>query len=375
MSCNGLDLRRCLGSHPANRAALRVGLLTNQTGVDGGGKRTADVLATELPNAIPGARLLTLFSPEHGILGTEDREGIGGSIDAATRLPVISLYGDKPDDRRPKLEDLRRLDAVVIDLQDAGVRFYTYETVVGYFLEAAAKAGTPVILLDRPALISGVQTGGPVSDAGTESYINYMREPVEHGMTLGELALFINGERHLGTKLTVVPMQGWQRGLWFDQTGVPWVNPSPNLRNENAAALYPGLALLETANLSVGRGTDAPFEQIGAAWIASMPEAERLAASLTARKITGVQFAATSFTPAKAVSIRRAADLWCAPDCDGPAAAGRARARRRTAVCFARAVLHRISVGQGVTHPEQSGHIGPDFGRQRSARDCGWMGG
>ena len=280
---------------------LRLGLLTNNTGLDSGGRRTIDILSADLTRTVPEAKLTALFSPEHGIAGAEDREGIGNAVDTATRVPVISLYGSRPEDRRPKIADLEKLDVIAIDLQDAGERFYTYETVVGYFLEAAGKAANKpaVILLDRPALISGVVVNGPISDAGTESYINYMAEPTQHGMTLGEFARFVNGERHLGANLTVIAMTGYQRGLWYDQTALPWVNPSPNLRNMQAATLYPGLAFLEFTNVSVGRGTDKPFEQMGAAWIASDAEAQRLAAALNARKLTGIEVTATSFTPEK----------------------------------------------------------------------------
>ncbi len=280
---------------------LRIGLLTNNTGVDLHGRRTIDILAKDLPKTLPDARLTTLFSPEHGIAGAEDKEGISNAVDGPTKLPILSLYGSKPEDHRPKVADLEKLDAILIDLQDAGERFYTYETVVGYFLEAVAKAANhpQVIVLDRPALISGVVVNGPTSDVGTESYINYMSEPTHHGMTLGEFARFVNGERHLGANLAVVPVSGYQRGLWYDQTGLPWVNPSPNLRTMEAATLYPGLALLEFTNISVGRGTEKPFEQIGAAWIASDADAQQLAATLNARKLTGIEIAATSFTPAK----------------------------------------------------------------------------
>jgi len=278
---------------------LRLGLLTNQTGLTSDGKRTLDILFNDAPKAVHGLRLTTLFSPEHGIFGTEDKEGIGNTTEPATHLPVISLYGVKPEDRRPRIEDLKKLDAVIVDLQDAGVRFYTYETVVGYFIEAAAKAGIDVIILDRPALASGVQVAGPVSDVVKESYTDYMQEPVQHGMTLGELARFINGEQHLNARITVVPMKGWQRGLWFDQTGLPWINPSPNLRSMDAAALYPGVALLETTNVSVGRGTETPFEHVGAAWITSDVEAQKLADTLNDRKLPTVHFEPTSFTPEK----------------------------------------------------------------------------
>ncbi len=293
------NFRALLALQAKGAAHVRLGLLTNQTGLDSKGRRTIDILAERHGKGSPSLELTTLFSPEHGILGVEDKTGITNTVDTATKLPVISLYGSKPEDRRPKAEDLQRLDAVLIDLQDAGARFYTYETVVGYFLEAAAKTGTPVIVLDRPALTSGVQVGGPVSDPGTESYIDYMQEPMTLGLTLGELAGFFNGERHLGARLTVVPMRNWERGLWFDQTGVPWVNPSPNLRTMNAAALYPGIAFAEYTNLSIGRGSDAPLEQIGASWIASDAEAQKLADTLNARKLTGITFAPVSFTPAK----------------------------------------------------------------------------
>jgi len=265
---------------------LRIGLLTNQTGLDGQGRRTIDVL-----KAAPGVELTTLFSPEHGIAGAKDSMDLHNGIDAASGLPVISLYGPKDADKRPRAEDLAKLDAVVVDLQDAGVRFYTYETVMGYFLEAAAKAGTQVFVLDRPDMVGGELVQGPVSDAGKESYTNYRPEPVRQGMTLGELAKFDNGEGRLGAKLTVVPMQGWRRAEYFDATGLTWVNPSPNLRSIAAAALYPGIGLMDYANLSVGRGTDAPFEHIGAAYI----NGPMLAGYLTARRIPGVQFAATKF--------------------------------------------------------------------------------
>ncbi len=265
---------------------LRIGLLTNQTGLDAQGRRTIDVL-----KSAPGIELTTLFSPEHGISGARDSMDLHNSTDAATGLPILSLYGSKDSDKRPKPEDLAKLDAIVIDLQDAGVRFYTYESVMGYFLEAAAKTGTHVFILDRPDLIGGELVQGPVSDVGKESYTNYRPEPIRHGMTLGELAQFDNSQAHLNAKLTVVPMQGWHRSDYFDETGLKWVNPSPNLRSIAAAALYPGVGLMDYANVSVGRGTDTPFEHIGAAYI----NGDALAAYLTARTIPGVRFSATKF--------------------------------------------------------------------------------
>jgi uncharacterized protein YbbC (DUF1343 family) len=191
---------------------------------------------------------------------------------------------------------LKQLDAIVFDIQDAGVRFYTYETTLGYFLEAAAKAGIALIVLDRPNPITGAFVQGPVSDAGHENFTDYWAVPVRHGMTMGELAKMFNAERNINAKLTVVPMQGWQRGDWFDSTGIEWINPSPNLRSVTEAALYPGVALVEGTNVSVGRGTETPFELLGAPWIKS----RELSAYLNARGIAGVRFVPVSFTPTSA---------------------------------------------------------------------------
>lgn len=274
---------------------LRMGLLTNQTGVDAEGRRTIDVLLHDAAAAAPGLTLTTLFSPEHGIGGNWDQPGVPNSTDAATGLPVISLYGATDAARRPSPEAMQKLDAVVIDLQDAGVRYYTYDAVVRYFLEAAAKTGTEIVVLDRPNPINGAFVQGPVSDAGSESYVNSMNIPVRHGMTLGELARYDNQQLHLHAPLTVIAMKGWQRGDWFDSTGLTWVNPSPNLRDLEEATLYPALGLVETTNLSVGRGTDTPFEQIGAPWI----DGRALAAYLNRRDLPGVRFYPVTFTPEK----------------------------------------------------------------------------
>ncbi len=274
---------------------LRLGLLTNQTGLDRAGHRTIDVLAVQAAKAVPGLELLTLFSPEHGIAGVKDSTDVANSVDAATRLPVVSLYGAKDADRRPKMEDLAKLDAVVIDLQDAGVRFYTYEAVTGYFVEACAKAGVELVVLDRPALIGGMAVQGPVSDAGVESYTDYMPMPVRNGMTLGELARYVNGEKKLGPKLTVVPMEGWRRAEFFDDTGLPWVNPSPNLRSEMAAVLYPGVGMVEQTNVSVGRGTETPFEVLGAPWV----DGAELEGFLEGRRIPGMLFEKAKFVVAE----------------------------------------------------------------------------
>jgi uncharacterized protein YbbC (DUF1343 family) len=268
----------------------KIGLLTNQTGVDAEGRRTIDVLAHA-----PGLELAAIFSPEHGVTGALDTDKIGNARDAATGVPVYSVYGAGDAAKRPPVEVMRGLDAVLIDLQDAGARFYTYETTVGYFLEAAAQAGTEIIVLDRPNPITGSMVQGPLSVMGKEPlFTNYFPMPVRHGMTLGELAQMFNGERKIGARLRVVAMQNWMRGDWYDSTGLAWISPSPNLRSLTEATLYPGVALVEGTNVSVGRGTDTPFELVGAPWI----RGRELAAYLNGRRIGGVRFVPVSFTPA-----------------------------------------------------------------------------
>ncbi len=275
--------------HPARGGDPRsIGLLTNHTGLDSEGRRTIDLLAN-----VPGISLDAIFSPEHGVAGTLDTTDVKNAKDAATGLAVYSVYGAGDAARRPPLDVLKRLDAVVIDLADAGTRFYTYETTTGYFLEAAAKTGIEVIILDRPNPITGSFVQGPVSDEGRENFTNYFPEPPRHGMTLGELARMFNAERHIGARLNVVAMEGWQPGDWFDSTAVPWVNPSPNLRDLNEATLYPGVGLIEGTNVSVGRGTDTPFEVLGAPWMKS----RELAAYLNGRGIQSVRFVPIVFTP------------------------------------------------------------------------------
>jgi len=269
-------------------AKKRVGILTNQTGIDSDGQRTIDVLAHAA-----GISLEMIFSPEHGVTGTLDTTDIANSKDAATGIAVYNVYGAKDADRRPSVDVLKTLDAVLIDIQDAGVPFYTYETSLGYFLEAAAKAGIEVVVLDRPNPITGSFVQGPVSDPGRESFVRYHAVPVRHGMTMGELAQMFNGERQLGARLKVISMEGWMRGDWFDSTGVTWVNPSPNLRSLTAATLYPGVGLIEGTNVSVGRGTDTPFELLGAPWI----HGHELADYLNSRNIAGVRFVPVTFTP------------------------------------------------------------------------------
>jgi uncharacterized protein YbbC (DUF1343 family)/CubicO group peptidase (beta-lactamase class C family) len=287
---HGFDVLKAAGS--SSDARKRIGLVTNQTGIDSQGLRTIDVLASA-----PGVSLEAIFSPEHGVTGTLDTTGINNSVDAATGVPVYSVYGGTDAARRPPPDVMKTLDAVVFDIQDAGARFYTYETTLGYFLEGAAKAGIELIVLDRPDPVTGSFVQGPVSDAGQENFTDYWTVPVRPGMTMGELAKMFNAERNINAKLTVVPMEGWQRGDWFDSTGLGWVNPSPNLRSVTEAALYPGVAIIEGTNVSVGRGTDTPFELLGAPWMKS----RELAAYLNARGIAGVRFVPVTFTPTASV--------------------------------------------------------------------------
>lgn len=271
---------------------VRVGLVTNQTGIDSIGRRTIDVLAHA-----PGIKLAAIFSPEHGIAGNMDTTAIGDSMDAATGVPVYSVYGDSDARRRPPLSSLAGIDAIIYDIQDVGVRFYTYESTLGYFLEAASKADKRIFVLDRPNPIGGAFMQGPVADPGASSFTSYWRTPVRHGMTIGELAKMFNAERSIGARLTVIPMEGWQRGDWFDSTGELWTNPSPNMRSVTEAILYPGIGMIETTNISVGRGTDTPFEVVGAPWIVP----EELARYLNARDISGARFIPVDFTPASSI--------------------------------------------------------------------------
>jgi uncharacterized protein YbbC (DUF1343 family)/CubicO group peptidase (beta-lactamase class C family) len=272
-------------------ARMRVALLTNHTGLTRDGRSTIDVLNSERAK-VAGVTLLRLFSPEHGIRGLLD-EKVSDSVDEKTGLQVRSLYGDTPESRRPRPEDLAGLDAVVVDLQDAGCRFYTYLASMGAILEEAAKAKVKVFVLDRPNPIRADVWEGPPADDDALSFVAYHTTPIRTGMTIGELAALYNAEKKLGADLTIVKMTGYARDLWYDETGLLWVNPSPNLRSVTQTALYPGIGLLETTNLSVGRGTDSPFEVFGAPWM----DGPRVAATLNARGIAGVRFTPVSFKP------------------------------------------------------------------------------
>lgn len=280
----GIDVLRAQRFAPLK--GMRVGLLTNHTGRTRDGQATIDALAA----AEPDVRLVALFSPEHGIRGLLDAN-VPSTKDEKTGLPIHSLYGDT---RRPSAAMLDGLDAIVIDLQDVGARFYTYMTSLAYVLEEAAPRKIKVFVLDRPNPIGGVSIEGPALDEDQASFVGYFPAmPTRHGMTLGEIARLFNAEKKIGADLTVVAMRNWRRDAWFDETGLPWIGPSPNMRNLYAATLYTGLASFESTNISVGRGTDTPFEHVGAPWI----DGVRLAEALNARGLAGVRFYPVHFTP------------------------------------------------------------------------------
>ncbi len=264
---------------------LKIGLVTNQTGRNLAGKPTIDVLK-EAKNV----RLVALFSPEHGIRGELDVEKISDSVDEKTGLPIYSLYGET---RRPKPEQLKDLDALVYDIQDIGARFYTYTATLRNVMEEAAKLGKPIFVLDRPNPINGVDVEGSLADEDKLSFIAAHTIPVRYGLTIGELGMMMNTERKIGADLRIIKMENWSRAQWFDETSQVWINPSPNMRSLTQATLYPGIGLLETTNVSVGRGTDTPFEIVGAPWI----DAQKLASYLNSRNLAGVRFVPIKFKP------------------------------------------------------------------------------
>jgi uncharacterized protein YbbC (DUF1343 family) len=280
-------------------AGKRIGLITNQTGRDRAGHSTIDLLAHA-----PGLKLVALFSPEHGIRGTED-DRVPSSTDAQTGLPTYSLYGETT---RPTDAMLAGIDALVFDIQDAGVRFFTYITTMGYAMEAAARHHIAFYVLDRPDPLGGNKVSGPMSlDRDKLSFVDYFPMPIQPGMTLGEMAQMFNAENHIGCDLHVIAMKNWDRSQWFDETGLPWVNPSPNLRSFTEELLYPGIEILQAGGVSVGRGTDKPFEQFGAPWI----HAADLVAELNRRGIPGVRFSPARFTPQSG--------LYAGQPCEGAA--------------------------------------------------------
>ena len=280
---SGLDVLRAQEFAPFK--GKRVGLVTNHTGRARDGATAIDLFF----NA-KDVKLVALFSPEHGIRGILDAN-VPAEVDEKTKLPIQSLYGET---RRPTAEMLKDLDAIVVDLQDVGARIYTYMTTMAYVMEEAAKVKLPVYVLDRPNPVNGWQIEGPALDKEQQSFVGYfLPMPIRHGMTMGELAKLFNAENKIGADLTVIAMKNWKRDQWFDETGLPWISPSPNMRNMNEATLYTGVGAIEYTNISVGRGTDTPFEHIGAPWI----DGVQLSDVLNARNIPGVRFYPVRFTP------------------------------------------------------------------------------
>ncbi len=280
---SGLDvLRRDRFSALKGR---KIGLITNQTGIASDWSSEVALLhqAKEL-------ELKVLFSPEHGFQGKLDQSNIGNTRDEATGLPVFSLYGET---RTPTAESLAGLDTIVFDIHDIGARFYTYPATMANAMQAAAKHGLKLVVLDRPNPINGVDVEGPILEEGKQSFVGFHTLPVRHGMTVGELALMYREEKKLTVDLEVIKCEGWKRADYFDATGLPWINPSPNMRNLSEALLYPGIGLVEYTNVSVGRGTDRPFELFGAPWL----DAVKFAESLNAAKLGGVRFIPVKFTP------------------------------------------------------------------------------
>ncbi len=305
---NGIDVLKRDGF--TQLKGKKVALITNHTGRDREGNSTIDLLF----NA-PGVNLTILFGPEHGIRGEVD-EKVGDSVDQKTGLKVYSLYPEIPkrpagmneaaytklamESRKPRQDLLRQVDVVVFDIQDIGCRFYTYVSTMGGAMDAAARAGVEIMVLDRVNPIGGRIVEGPVQTR-FQSFIGYHTLPVRHGMTVGELTRMFNEELGYKSKLAVVPVENWTRGMWFDETKLPWINPSPNIRKLDQAALYPGVGLVEFNPVSVGRGTDMPFEVVGAPWI----DGALLAKELTALNLAGVKFVATSFTPTSSVHAKK----------------------------------------------------------------------
>ena len=282
----GIDVWSERGFAPL--AGKRIGLISNLTGRNSRGELTAYVLQME-----PSVDLVAIFSPEHGFSGIEEGS-VESTSDSASGLPVHSLYGDT---RRPTSQMLDGLDALVFDIQDIGTRFYTYATTMAYAMEQAAAYDLSFVVLDRPNPIAGAHVQGPLLDASELSFVGYAPIPIRHGMTIGELARYFNQESGIGADLTVIEIAGWRRTDWYDATGLQWTNPSPNIRNLVQATLYPAIGPLETTNVSVGRGTEEPFEWFGAPWI----DAQRLAEALNAAALPGVRFMPHDRTPSTSV--------------------------------------------------------------------------
>lgn len=266
-------------------AGARVALISNHTGLDRDGHSTIRLL-----HDARNVALVRIFSPEHGLEGKLDIPLIDDGTDGTTGIPVFSLYGET---RTPTAAMLDGIDTIVFDIQDIGTRFYTYISTMGNAMLAAAEHDIRFVVLDRPNPINGIDVAGPVLDDGLQSFVGFHTIPIRHGMTVGELALLFDRELALNLDLHVVRVEGWRRTQFYDDTGLAWINPSPNMRSLRAALLYPGIGLLETTNISVGRGTDTPFELLGAPWI----DGQSFAASLNALPLDGIAFAAAEFTP------------------------------------------------------------------------------
>ena len=313
-SSNGANMQRARHSRHAARvrvgldvleaerfAPLRgkhVGVITNHTGLDAQGRTTIDALTHA-----PGVQVIALFTPEHGLGGNKD-ENVSSAKDPVSGLPVYSLYGET---RRPTDEMLAGIDALVFDVQDAGVRFYTYTATMAYCMEEAAKRKIAFFVLDRPDPIGGEIVEGPMLDADKTSFTAYFRLPVRYGLTIGELAQLFNEENHIQCDLHVIAMKNWRRNLFYEETGLRWLPPSPNLRTLKGSVLYPGLEILQNGGVSVGRGTEAPFEEFGAPWM----HGEDVEGRLNERHIAGVRFVAADFIPV--------AGLYAAERCGGVA--------------------------------------------------------
>jgi uncharacterized protein YbbC (DUF1343 family) len=261
-----------------------IGLITNHTGIDAQGRSNVDLLTHAA-----GVTVVALFSPEHGLAGRND-EKVASSKDPSTGLPVYSLYGDT---QRPTDAMLEGIDALVFDVQDAGVRFYTYTATMGYCMEEAAKHKIAFYVLDRPNPLGGEIVEGPMLDADKTSFTAYYPLPVRYGLTIGELAQFFNAESNIHCDLHVIAMKNWHRNYFFESTGNRWIPPSPNLKTIKGSILYPGLEILQNAGVSVGRGTEAPFEEFGAPWL----DGETVANALNDKHLAGVHFAAQPFIP------------------------------------------------------------------------------
>ncbi len=341
----GLPLARATSKHSGHAARVQtgldvleaqkfaplrgkhIGIITNHTGRDSQERSTVDVLSHAT-----GVQIVAMFSPEHGLAGRND-EKIASTKDPSTGLPVYSLYGET---LRPTDEMLAGIDALVFDVQDAGVRFYTYTATMAYCMEEAAKRNIAFFVLDRPNPLGGQIVEGPMLDADKTNFVGYFPLPVRYGLTIGELAQFFNAENHIGADLHVIAMKNWHRNYFFESTGIKWIPPSPNLRTTKGSILYPGIEILQNAGVSVGRGTEAPFEEFGAPWL----NGDDVAAALNERHLPGVHFAAKPFIPI--------AGLYAGQRCGGVAI----RVTDRAAVRSMRAGLEVAAILQKL-YPKQ----------------------